>query len=98
MSEYSEGICGDGVAILKDGTMITPDEIAADLRRIQQLETLLALLDSDYETGRNPDPEDEKVVGVYRVTGSVNDREFTLVSTGRTAAEALAALLKENDK
>ena len=38
MSEYSEGICGDGVAILKDGTMMTPDEIVADLRRIQQLE------------------------------------------------------------
>ena len=37
MSEYSEGICGDGVAILKDGTMMTPDEIVADLRRIQQL-------------------------------------------------------------
>jgi len=49
MSEYSEGICGDGVAILKDGTMMTPDEIVADLRRIQQLEAELEQTKKDLD-------------------------------------------------
>ena len=47
MSEYSEGICGDGVAILKDGTMMTPDEIVADLRRIQHLTEALEKIAND---------------------------------------------------
>ena len=29
---YSQGICGDGAAILKDGQMMTLDEILIDLR------------------------------------------------------------------
>ena len=59
----------------------------------------LALLDAGYETGRNSDIESEEVAAIYKVTGSVNDREFEQVSIGRTVREALAALLlKETDK
>lgn len=36
MSEYTQGICADGAAILKDGVMMTIEEILADLRRTTQ--------------------------------------------------------------
>lgn len=36
MSEYSEGICEDGAAILKDGIPLTITEILAALRRAEE--------------------------------------------------------------
>lgn len=32
MNEYSQGVCGDGVAILKDGEPMTPEEIIKELQ------------------------------------------------------------------
>lgn len=31
MAEYSQGVCGDGAAILRDGQRMTVDEIVAEL-------------------------------------------------------------------
>ncbi len=36
MSEYTQGICADGAAILKDGVMMTIEEILEGLRCTQQ--------------------------------------------------------------
>lgn len=33
MSTYSQGVMGDGAAILKDGQLMTVDEIVAELQR-----------------------------------------------------------------
>lgn len=38
MTEYTQGICKDGAAILKDGEMMTIEEILEELRRIPVLE------------------------------------------------------------
>ena len=35
MAEYSEGICGDGAAILKDGNALRVHEIVAELNEMQ---------------------------------------------------------------
>lgn len=35
MSRYSQGICGDGAAILRDGQMMTVDEIVAALNQAE---------------------------------------------------------------
>ena len=41
MSEYSQGVCQDGAAILKDGQMVTIEEILAELNNHEKLvETL----------------------------------------------------------
>ena len=37
MSEYTQGACHDGAAILKDGQMMTIEEIIAELRGIDRL-------------------------------------------------------------
>lgn len=34
MSEYTQGVCEDGAAILKDGQQMTIDEILAELRQL----------------------------------------------------------------
>lgn len=45
MSEYTQGICGDAAAILKDGQMMTIEEIVSQLsnlnRRVEELEMAL---------------------------------------------------------
>jgi mRNA-degrading endonuclease YafQ of YafQ-DinJ toxin-antitoxin module len=38
MSEYSQGICQDGTAIMKDGEMLTIEEILSELRKAEQLQ------------------------------------------------------------
>jgi len=38
--EYTEGICGDGAAILKDGVMMTIPEILNELNSITEIEGL----------------------------------------------------------
>lgn len=35
MSTFSQGICGDGAAILKNGAIMTVDEIVAEFERLQ---------------------------------------------------------------
>lgn len=37
MSEYSQGICQDGAAILKDGQMLTIEDILEELRENAEL-------------------------------------------------------------
>lgn len=37
LPEYSQGICGDAAAILKDGVMLTVDEIVAELNTLAAL-------------------------------------------------------------
>jgi len=48
MSEYTQGICGDAAAILKDGQMMTIEEIVSQLsnlnRRVEELEKARAVL------------------------------------------------------
>ena len=44
MNEYSQGICEDGAAILKNGQMMTIEEILADLRERDQLQSENAIL------------------------------------------------------
>lgn len=34
--EYSQGICADGAAILKDGAMMTVDEVVQELRTLRE--------------------------------------------------------------
>jgi len=51
MAEYSEGICGDGAAILKDGAPMKVHEIVAELNRMAaNIEDLQELLNS-WESG-----------------------------------------------
>jgi hypothetical protein len=44
MAEWTEGVCGDGAAILRDGAMIPIEDLVASLnnadRRIKQLEVV----------------------------------------------------------
>ena len=40
MDKYSQGICHDGAAILKDGAMMTVDDVVAELNRIAELKKL----------------------------------------------------------
>lgn len=47
MPEYSQGICGDGAAILKDGVMLTIDEIVSELNAAAQHERIVAGLEVD---------------------------------------------------
>ena len=41
MCEYTQGVCGDGAAILKDGVPMTVEEILAELRRALYMEALI---------------------------------------------------------
>lgn len=36
MAKYSQGICGDGAAILEDGRMMTVDEIVERLNQLDE--------------------------------------------------------------
>lgn len=46
MSEYSQGVCQDGAAILKDGQMMTIEEILRELNNHKRLsEALSKVLD-----------------------------------------------------
>ena len=38
MSEYTQGVCQDGAAILEDGKMLTIEEIFKKLRELSQLQ------------------------------------------------------------
>lgn len=44
MSEYTQAVCEDGAAILKDGQMMTIEEIIDHLRSIQQQNERIARL------------------------------------------------------
>lgn len=39
--EYSQGVCGDGAAILCDGEPMTPDEIVTEFREYGKLKELV---------------------------------------------------------
>jgi hypothetical protein len=41
MCEYSQGVCHDGAAILRDGQPMTVEEIIGELRKAQKLARLL---------------------------------------------------------
>lgn len=43
MSEYTQGICQDGAAILKNGLMMTIEEILGELRLINELSNALQI-------------------------------------------------------
>jgi hypothetical protein len=44
MSRYTEGVCGDGVAILRDGEPMSPNEIVSQLNLIDgMVETQIRL-------------------------------------------------------
>lgn len=45
MAKYSQGICGDGAAILEDGRIMTADEIVARLNELEK--TINRLLPGD---------------------------------------------------
>lgn len=52
---YSQGVCADGAAILKDGQMITVDEIVAELNRcamFDKTELSIKSYDAGYEKGQ----------------------------------------------
>lgn len=68
-----------------------------DIAEIAALREQLALLDKGYEISRNDDPEDDDLIVVHRRRGNRNDREWVLVTKGRTASEALAKALKRID-
>ena len=52
VSEWTEGVCGDGAAILCDGTMVPIEKVVAELNRLTKcsaaLERLLALIKPKY--------------------------------------------------
>ena len=54
MSEYTQGVMMDGAAILKDGKMLTIDEIVGELRdkeeRIKQLEAQIHNMKDDVKS------------------------------------------------
>jgi hypothetical protein len=77
--EYSQGVCGDGAAILKDGVAMTVDEIVAELNgKPEQTLDLGAYRHKDgclYEVlsvGRNSDDAGQQMV----VYVSLEDSEF----------------------
>ncbi len=49
MTEYTQGICEDGAAILKDGVMMTIEEILHELRTSAQLKTRLNNIEDKYD-------------------------------------------------
>jgi hypothetical protein len=70
---YSQGVCGDGAAILKDGVMLTIDEIVAELNALSaagqgdEVERIGAVLFRDWDTNeRSPGGPMEYYRGVIR--------------------------------
>ena len=47
MTEYTQGVCMDGAAILKDGEMMTIEEILDGLREIATLKASLPKIKAD---------------------------------------------------
>jgi hypothetical protein len=37
MSEFTQGVCADGAAILRDGEMLTPEQIITALNRAERI-------------------------------------------------------------
>lgn len=70
--EYSQGVCQDGAAILKDGQMMTVEEIVEELnqrnRLIDQLKDCLELMqDSETRWGQGLDaPNMNEAIGYVR--------------------------------
>lgn len=46
-AEYTEGVCHDGAAILKDGVMLTISEVLSDLNRLAEKEAVIAERDAE---------------------------------------------------
>lgn len=61
MPEYTEGIAGDGAAILKDGVPMSVSEVIAELNRANALEEALTEI-RDYDPYKKPDA---KFVEIY---------------------------------
>lgn len=53
MPEWTEGVCGDGAAILRDGEMVPVEDVVAELNRAGRIEgALRELLDAFNPTPR----------------------------------------------
>lgn len=52
MNEYSQGIMGDGVAILKNGQPLTPEQIISELEKIERMAMLMKMMLTEREANR----------------------------------------------
>lgn len=65
MSEYTQGIAFDGVAILKDGQPLRPDDIVTELRRLAQLEAAIRWALGESPEGMPAFPARPEGAGMY---------------------------------
>jgi len=73
--EYSQGICGDGVAILKDGQPMTIEEIVDELQKGQAARATGSASVADFraEIRTERDPSDELIETLYEALKEVVD-------------------------
>ena len=69
MGRYSQGICGDGAAILYDGEMLTVDETVARLNMMDDLTALVARLAHSLRQATPDNDLPEKAVDYLRRKG-----------------------------
>lgn len=77
INEYSQGIMGDGVAILKNGLPMSPDDIVAQLSVLQQLADSQAHLIAAQE---------QLIAGTKKETATL----VNLLATSRNIMQAIA--------
>lgn len=61
MAEYSQGVCGDGAAILRDGQRMTVDEIVAELNGLYRAMDRFVVASALYHTS----PHDTVAIRAY---------------------------------
>ncbi len=59
MPEFTQGICADGAAILKNGQPMTPEQIITELRGVNYSMETPKMIVFDRETGKEISDEDE---------------------------------------
>src|SRR5690554_6886403 len=95
MSDYSQGVCQDGAAILKDGEMLTIEQILEHLKQRDRLvEVLREVLDAriDFETTATGHSCKDKTAKRYKTRDELRDARKRLASVESNARALLAEL------
>jgi hypothetical protein len=100
--EYTEGICGDGAAILRDGVMMPIEDIVGTLNALQaeRDEARAALTRTTPGVVRIPEPTDEQYFRIFGATQvgrpwSKKETMERLLAWARTHAEVVVEAATE---
>lgn len=70
MNEYTQGVCQDGAAILKDGQQMTVDEILSELRQSSQIREAVFRALSEFSVDRESEKQGEEIWGCVDATNA----------------------------